>query len=89
MAAAGIDVSRFPGFNRTQVDLPFTTDELREAAASADSIRGTARLLGMPDDGRSRSVLASLLRRRGVGTSHFRNARLAIPEDALRRADSP
>lgn len=85
IAAAGIDVSHFPGFNRTQVDLPFTTDELREAAASADSIRGTARLLGMPDDGRSRSALASLLRRRGVDTSHFRNARLAIPEDALRR----
>ncbi|MFJ7189286.1 HNH endonuclease signature motif containing protein [Streptomyces bacillaris] len=86
IAAAGIDVSHFPGFNRAQLDLPFTTDELRAAAASAESIRGTARILGMPDDGRSRSALASLLRRRGVDTSHFRNARLVIPEDALRRA---
>ncbi|MFD4018844.1 HNH endonuclease signature motif containing protein [Streptomyces sindenensis] len=86
IAAAGIDVSHFPGFNRTRTELPFTTDELREAAASADSIRGTARVLGMPDDGRSRSALASLLRRRGVDTSHLRNARLAIPEEALRHA---
>ncbi|WP_079185512.1 MULTISPECIES: HNH endonuclease signature motif containing protein [unclassified Streptomyces] len=86
IAAAGIDVSHFPGFNRTSMDLPFTTDELREAAASAESIRGTARVLGMPDDGRSRSALASLLRRRGVDTSHFRNARLAISEEALRHA---
>lgn len=86
ITAAGIDVSHFPGFNRARTDLPFTTDELREAAASAESVRGTARVLGMPDDGRSRSALANLLRRRGVDTSHFRNARLAIPEEALRRA---
>ncbi|CAM5735693.1 HNH endonuclease OS=Streptomyces microflavus OX=1919 GN=Smic_27790 PE=4 SV=1 [Streptomyces microflavus] len=86
IAAAGIDVSHFPGLNRPQLDLPFTTAELRAAAASAESIRGTARSLGIPDDGRSRSALASLLRRRGVGTSHFRNARLAVPEDALRHA---
>ncbi|MET8374947.1 HNH endonuclease signature motif containing protein [Streptomyces microflavus] len=86
IAAAGIDVSHFPGLNRPQLDLPFTTAELRAAAASAESIRGTARSLGIPDDGRSRSALASLLRRRGVDTSHFRNARLAVPEDALRHA---
>ncbi|MFF8555736.1 HNH endonuclease [Streptomyces sp. NPDC015501] len=86
ITAAGIDVSHFPGFNRTRMELPFTTEELREATASAESIRGTARVLGMPDDGRSRSALANLLRRRGVDTSHFRNARLAIPEEALRRA---
>ncbi|UZI30974.1 HNH endonuclease [Streptomyces sp. VB1] len=86
IAAAGIDVDHFPGLNRPQLDLPFTTDELRAAAASAKSIRGTACSLGIPDDGRSRSALASLLRRRGIDTSHFRNARLAIPEDALRNA---
>ncbi|MEV2264767.1 HNH endonuclease [Streptomyces anulatus] len=86
IAAAGIDVSHFPGLNRPQLHLPFTTDELQAAAASAESIRGAARELGIPDDGRSRSALASLLRRRGVSTSHFRNARLAIPEDALRHA---
>ncbi|MER7698449.1 MULTISPECIES: HNH endonuclease [unclassified Streptomyces] len=86
ITASGIDVSHFPGLNRPRPELPFTIDELRAAAASAESVRATARVLGVPDDGRSRSALASLLRRRGVDTSHFRNARLAIPEEALRQA---
>lgn len=86
IAAAGIDVSHFPGMNRPQLDLVFTAEELQTAAAGADSIRGVARGLGMGDDSQSRSALASLLRRRGVDTSHFSKARLAIPEGALRDA---
>ncbi|MEU8506084.1 HNH endonuclease [Streptomyces brevispora] len=45
-----------------------------------------ARILGIGDDGQSRSLLASLLRRRGIDTSHFRNARLAVLESTLRDA---
>ncbi|MGW1106765.1 HNH endonuclease [Streptomyces sp. NPDC002540] len=86
ITAAGIDVSHFPGMNRPQLDLLFTTEELRTATAAAESIRGVARSLGMGDDSQSRSALASLLRRRGIDTSHFRKARLAIPEDTLRNA---
>lgn len=86
IAAAGIDVSHFPGMNRPQLDLVFTAEELRTATAAADSIRGVARGLEMGDDSRSRSALAGLLRRRGIDTSHFRKARLAIPEGALRAA---
>ncbi|MCM2413865.1 HNH endonuclease [Streptomyces sp. RKAG290] len=87
IAAAGIDVSHFPGMNRPHLDLMFTTEELQTAALNADSMRAVARSLGMgDDDSRSRSALASLLRRRGVDTSHFRNARLAIPGEALRDA---
>ncbi|MFJ4502241.1 HNH endonuclease signature motif containing protein [Streptomyces sp. NPDC088864] len=86
IAAAGIDVSHFPGMNRPQLDLTFTVEELQRATATADSIRGVARGLGMSDDSRSRSALAALLRRRGIDTSHFRRARLAIPEGPLREA---
>ncbi|MFE9887722.1 hypothetical protein [Streptomyces scopuliridis] len=56
IAAAGIDISHFPGMNRAQIDLPFTTAELAAASASADSVRGVARLLGVPDDSRSRAA---------------------------------
>ncbi|GAA3484292.1 HNH endonuclease signature motif containing protein [Streptomyces yanii] len=86
IAAAGIDVSHFPGMGRPQLGLLFTPEELRTAAASAESIRGVARELGVRDDSQSRSVVAGMLRRHGIDTSHFRNARLAIPEDALRAA---
>ncbi|MGW6235597.1 HNH endonuclease signature motif containing protein [Streptomyces sp. NPDC055094] len=86
IAAAGIDVSHFPGMNRARVDLPFTTEELAVAAASADSVRGVARSLGVPDDGRSRAALGRLLREREIDTGHFRNTRLTIPEAALREA---
>ncbi|MFD7623607.1 HNH endonuclease signature motif containing protein [Streptomyces sp. NPDC059802] len=86
IAAAGIDVSHFPGMNRPQMDLLFTLEELRAAVASAESIRGTARILGVRDDSRSRSALAGTLRRKGIDTSHFRNARLSIPEEPLREA---
>ncbi|MER5851783.1 HNH endonuclease signature motif containing protein [Streptomyces sp. NPDC002012] len=86
ITAAGIDVSHFPGMNRPQLGLLFTVEELRTAVASAESIRGVARSLGVRDDSQSRSALASMLRRKGIDTSHFRNARLAIPEDTLREA---
>lgn len=86
IAAAGIDISHFPGMNHEQLDLPFTTEELVVAAATAHSIRGVARELGVPDDSRSRAALGRMLRERGITTAHFRNARLAISEAALREA---
>lgn len=60
--AAGIDISHFPGANRADVDLPFTPEELRAAAAEATSVRGVARALGVPDDSRSRATLSHMLR---------------------------
>ncbi|MEV5730494.1 HNH endonuclease signature motif containing protein [Streptomyces pharetrae] len=84
--AAGIDVSHFPGINRTRLALPFTDEELRAAAAPASSIRETARALGIPDDGRSRAALGRLLRERGIDTAHFRHARPSLPDDELRAA---
>ncbi|MEV5983448.1 HNH endonuclease [Streptomyces sp. NPDC052051] len=86
ITAAGIDVSHFPGITRRHLDLPFDEAELRAVAASAQSVREAARLLGVPDDSRSRAVLARMFREQNIDTSHFRNARLAIPADALRAA---
>lgn len=86
IAAAGIDVSHFPGMNRPQLGLLFSTEELQAAADTNESVRGVARTLGAPDDGRSRAAVAAMLRSRGINTSHFRNARLSIPEEALRTA---
>lgn len=86
IAAAGIDVSHFPGMNRPQLGLLFSTEELQAAADTTDSVRGVARILGVPDDGRSRAAVAAMLRSSGISTSHFRNARLSIPEEALRTA---
>ncbi|MDX3514103.1 hypothetical protein [Streptomyces caniscabiei] len=82
--AAGIDISHFPGIDRPELDLPFTTEELRAAAATSHSVRGVARSLGVPDDSRSRATLRRMLRERDVDTQHFTHTRLAIPEDALR-----
>jgi hypothetical protein len=84
--AAGIDISHFPGLNTTHHDLPFTSSELEVAAGVSDSVRATARALGIPDDGRSRSALIRTLREHGIDTAHFRNARMSIPESALRAA---
>ncbi|MGC8920692.1 HNH endonuclease signature motif containing protein [Streptomyces sp. PG2] len=85
--AAGIDISHFLHINRAQEDFPpFTDDELHRAAASSKSIRETARTLGLPEDARSRAALRLALRERHVDTSHFRHARLSIPEDGLRAA---
>ncbi|MFJ8867091.1 HNH endonuclease signature motif containing protein [Streptomyces sp. NPDC102473] len=86
IAAAGIDVSHFPGMNRPQLGLLFSVEELQAAAGTSESVRGVARALGIPDDGRSRAAVAAMLRSRGIDTSHFRNARLSIPEEALRTA---
>ncbi|MGP3686326.1 HNH endonuclease signature motif containing protein [Streptomyces sp. IBSNAI002] len=86
MVAAGIDTSRFRGMQRSGIELPFSTEELAMAAGSSHSIRGTARALGLPDDGRSRSALARMLKERGIDTTHFRNTRSAVPEEALRAA---
>lgn len=86
MAAADIDTSHFGGMGQGSVGLPFSPEELAAAAASSDSVRGTARALEMPDDGRSRAALGKALRRHGIDTSHFRNARSAVPEEALRAA---
>ncbi|MFF0448190.1 HNH endonuclease [Streptomyces sp. NPDC004609] len=84
--AAGIDIAHFPGMNRRRLDLPFTRAELSEAAARAHSVRGVARALGVPDDGRSRGALGRMLREHGIDTAHFRHARRIVPEQALRAA---
>lgn len=86
IAAAGIDISHFPGMNRSQADLPFTTAELSVAAVTSDSVRALARALGVPEDSGSRAVLSRMLREQGVDTAHFRNARLVITEADLRDA---
>ncbi|MFB6518622.1 HNH endonuclease [Streptomyces sp. NPDC056401] len=86
MAAAGIDIDHFPGMGREPVTLLFTPAELAAAAATADSIRSTARVLNMSDDSRSRAALGRMLKTHGIDTAHFRNSRLAIPEDLLRSA---
>ncbi|MFJ9869699.1 HNH endonuclease signature motif containing protein [Streptomyces sp. NPDC101165] len=82
--AAGIDVSHFPGMDRAELDLPFTTEELKEAAASATGVRGVARALGVPDDSRSRATLGRMLHARGIDVGHFSHRRVPIPEDRIR-----
>ncbi|GHH96025.1 HNH endonuclease signature motif containing protein [Streptomyces capillispiralis] len=82
--AAHIDISHFPGMDRAELELPFTTEELREAAASATSTRGVARTLGVPDDSRSRATLSRMLQARQIDVSHFTYRRPPIPEDKLR-----
>ncbi|WP_037674866.1 HNH endonuclease signature motif containing protein [Streptomyces globisporus] len=86
IAAAGIDVSRFPGLNRSTTDLPFTTEELKAAAAATRSVRAMARLLGVGDDGRSRAALRHMLHERGIDIAHFTHRRVGLPEDRLRAA---
>ncbi|MFI1730263.1 HNH endonuclease signature motif containing protein [Streptomyces acidicola] len=82
--AAGLDISHFPGMDRAELDLPFTTEELRKAAASATSMRGVARALGVPDDSRSRATLSRMLHSRGIAVGHFSHQRVPIPDDKLR-----
>ncbi|MEU6273569.1 HNH endonuclease [Streptomyces populi] len=84
ISAAGIDVSHFPGMDRPELDLPFTSEELRTAAAVSTSVRGVARALGIPDDSRSRSTLSRILAVQGVDIGHFTHRRTPIPEDRLR-----
>ncbi|WKX70575.1 HNH endonuclease signature motif containing protein [Streptomyces sp. XD-27] len=88
IAAAGIDISHFPGMHRSRPDLPFTTEELATAAAKASSMRGVARELGVPDDGRSRAALGRMLREQHIDTRHFTSSRLALPDGELREAIS-
>ncbi|MFJ5710246.1 HNH endonuclease signature motif containing protein [Streptomyces sp. NPDC093105] len=88
IAAAGIDVSHFPGLNRATTGLPFTADELRGAAASTRSVREMARLLGVGDDGRSRAALRHMLQKEEIDTAHFAHRRVDLPEDRLRTAVS-
>jgi predicted RNA-binding Zn-ribbon protein involved in translation (DUF1610 family) len=82
--AAGIDIGHFPGMNQPEPDLPFTPEELRAAAASATSIRGVARTLGVPDDSRSRATLGRMLRACNIDTEHFSHRRVPITEERLR-----
>ncbi|MEU9392278.1 HNH endonuclease signature motif containing protein [Streptomyces sp. NPDC048324] len=82
--AAGIDISHFPGIDRPDLDLPFTAEELRSAAAAATSVRGLARALGVADDSRSRANLSRMLRVQDIGTGHFSHQRVALPEAELR-----
>lgn len=86
IAASGIDISHIAGLNRPHTDLPFSPNQLREAALSGDSVRSVARLLGVSDDGRSRSTLRRMLNEHGIDTSHFSHARVTIPEGPLRVA---
>ncbi|MFD6230731.1 HNH endonuclease [Streptomyces sp. NPDC060232] len=86
ITAAGIDTSHFKGARRQYVELPFTGEELTQAAAASDSLRGAARVLGLPDDGRSRAALARALKQQGTDTAHFRNSRRIISETDLRMA---
>lgn len=86
IAAAGIDVSHFPGLNRSATDLPYTDAELRTAAASTHSVREMARLLGVGDDSRSRAALRHMLEARRIDIAHFTHRRVAVPEDRLRAA---
>jgi hypothetical protein len=86
IAAVGMDVSHFPALNRPKCELPFSDDELREAAESVRSLRALARVLDVPDDGRSRAALRRMLNAAGVDVSHFSYARIAVPEAALRKA---
>ncbi|MEV6016173.1 MULTISPECIES: HNH endonuclease [unclassified Streptomyces] len=84
IGAAGIDISHFPGMDRPESDLPFTPEELRAAAAAATSVRGVARALGVPDDGRSRATLSRMLAAHHVDIEHFTHRRASIPEEGLR-----
>src|SRR3954466_15398485 len=47
-------------------------------------MRGVARILGVPDDSRSRATLSRMLRAQSIDTGHFSRKRVSIPEDRLR-----
>ncbi|MER5468864.1 HNH endonuclease signature motif containing protein [Streptomyces sp. NPDC002935] len=83
ISAAGIDINHFPGMDRSELDLPFTSEELKTAAATATSVRGVARALGVPDDSRSRATLSRMLATHRVDIGHFSHRRTPISEDAL------
>ncbi|WP_158973199.1 HNH endonuclease [Streptomyces griseus] len=82
--AAGIDISHFPGVDRPELDLPFTPEQLRAAARAATSVRGVARALDIPDEGRSRAPLSRILATEHIDTSHFSHRRVVVAEATLR-----
>ncbi|MET7699868.1 HNH endonuclease [Streptomyces sp. NPDC005485] len=84
ITAAGIDINHFPGMDRPDLNLPFTAEELRKAAAEATSVRGVARTLGVPDDSRSRATLNRMLHAQHIDIGHFSHRRVPISEDRLR-----
>ncbi|MFH0244176.1 HNH endonuclease [Streptomyces sp. HK10] len=84
--AAGIDTGHLPALNRPRVDLPFTPEEVRQAAATATSVRSLARSLGLGDDSASRAALRRMLTELSVDVSRFSHARTTVPEEALRAA---
>lgn len=84
--ASGIDIRHFKGVGRRPVDLPCTFDELAAAARGSGSIRDLIQELGVPDDRRTRAALRRVLKEQGIGTGHFRHARVVVPEKALRAA---
>lgn len=79
-------VGRSSRRNRSRTDLPFTPEELQAAAESARSVRETARILGVPDDSRSRAALRHMPNRQGIDIAHFTHRRATVPEDHLRAA---
>ncbi|MFR9755592.1 HNH endonuclease [Streptomyces sp. TR06-5] len=83
---AGIDVRHFPGLNRRSVALQFSRQQLVAAAERSTSVRGAARYLGVPDDGRSRAALRRLLTEQGVDVSHFSHRRADLCDTAVARA---
>ncbi|SEP56047.1 HNH endonuclease [Streptomyces radiopugnans] len=86
IAAAGIDTGHLPALNRPRVDLPVAPEEVREAAATATSVRSLARSLSLADDSGSRAALRRMLAELSVDVSHFSHARITVPETALRAA---
>ncbi|MFD5078398.1 HNH endonuclease [Streptomyces sp. NPDC058371] len=84
ISAAGIDIGHFRGVDRPELELPFTREELRTAAAAATSVRAVARVLGVRDDSSSRAALGRMLRTQHIDIGHFSHRRVPIPEDRLR-----
>ncbi|WNO74362.1 HNH endonuclease signature motif containing protein [Streptomyces sp. AM8-1-1] len=84
--SAGIDIRHFKGVGRRPVDLPCTFDELAAAVRSSGSMRDLVQELGVPDDRRTRAALGRVLKEQGIDTGHFRHARIAVPDEALRAA---
>lgn len=84
--AAGIDVGHFPGLNRAATVFPVTRDELIEAAGCCTSIRAAARMLGVPEDSRSRKALRRAFDAELVDISHFRHLRKEVSDDRVRSA---
>ncbi|MFB8443687.1 HNH endonuclease [Streptomyces niveus] len=83
IAAAGIDISHFPGMNREHIDLPFTADELTVAAAATNSVRGCGRVesasyadvmraLGLTVNDTNHRRVRRVAAQLGLDTSHFR-----------------